>query len=331
MEQQDSNSYYNNINKKYTNLFEYHFYIDFISKYSYNIDESYGAYKGQIEFVVALAEYISNELKNKTSIGLDIDKEDLDKSTDFENIFFKKIHISYEENIVTGYNAKKSTFDKKENLFDVVNISIDTTQYKTYNKLLNVLIHELTHAWEAYQRELNNNTSLYEITKYNSKYNNIIKQNDSDDDYDILVKQIEYHLAKFEINAFLSELNVELEKTKETINDYNDALKIFMENATWKRYFVLYSTFNSYDEDELIEFTEHYNKICNTHFTTNKLIKKITNRFEKVLHKILTNAPKIYFDFFNRQTNENYLIELDNSFIDFVNKMKTYTKPNWIK
>ena len=74
-----------------------HFYIEFLISNSLynsyiNINEKYGAYEGQIKFIIEIAKLLTEDIKKSNSVIYNIKKEDLDEYG-FKNIFFKEINI----------------------------------------------------------------------------------------------------------------------------------------------------------------------------------------------------------------------------------------------
>ena len=63
------------------------------------------------------------------------------------------------------------------------------------------------------------------------------------------------------------------------------------------------------------------------------LIKeKIKNRFERVLRRINKNVPKIYYDYYTEQQyNEGLLKRQGPGIVSFINDMKNYQTPAYIK
>ena len=225
-------------------------------------------------------------------------KNAMENAQNTENITL----VEYSEKINETQFNYQQTFEndklnkKTKRLNKVIIYLNDTDIKRNYNNTISTLIHELTHAWEDYNRNITNNLTLNDLISQKFGYKENIKQDNSDNFYKTLAKQIEYYLSKFEVNAFLSELSTSLYKNKKKIDNYSDAINIFKSDETWISYITLYKELNGLSEIKLSKFTMFYNDINKTNFTENKLLKKLNNRFEKVFRKVLTNAPKIYYD-----------------------------------
>lgn len=326
--------------RKYTevkpeSIIDWHFYQEFgINESIYDINEKYGVYNGQVDFVVQIADYIEKNLflTSNDELEIEILGDDL-VDEKFENVFFDKLIIKYQKGIRhSGYVSLNDNFNEKTKRLNKVIIYLNDTDIKrNYNNTISTLIHELTHAWEDYNRNITNNLTLNDLISQKFGYKENIKQDNSDNFYKTLAKQIEYYLSKFEINAFLSELSVSLHKNRKKIHGYSDALNLFKKDDTWKTYETLYNTINNFSEIELSKFTMTYNSINKTSFTENKLLKKLNNRFEKVFRKVLTNVPKIYYDYYTKnKVNENLIVRPNIGYINHLEKLKFYKKPTWI-
>ena len=126
-------------------------------------------------------------------------------------------------------------------------------------------------------------------------------------------------------------MSTSLYKSKKKIDNYSDAINIFKSDETWISYITLYKELNSLSEINLSKFTMTYNSINKTSFTENKLLKKLNNRFEKVFRKVLTNVPKIYYDYYTKnKVNEHLIVRPNIGYINHLEKLKFYKKPTWI-
>ena len=154
-----------------------------------------------------------------------------------ENIFFKEIVIIYSATKNSYYKAREN-FDKDSKLFDEVKIYINSIENREYKDILVSIVHELTHAWEDYNRHLDEEDSIYKLTDKNSKYAiSSLEDYDAEELEDVLrelVKKFDYLTTSFERNAYASELRACLEANREEINGYNDALNVFYKSGIFK-------------------------------------------------------------------------------------------------
>jgi len=285
-------------------LLSNHFYMEFKifdNPFGY-INEKYGAYDGQVDFIKAIAYSLMQDIEENNKIIYNIKKEDLEESG-FENIFFKEINIKVSDKYTETSFIDNIKFDDKEKLFDSITIQITLNDAK--NNLLSSLVHELTHAWEEYGRHINNSEiKLKDLINVDSTYYDTVFNKNNNSDIEQGFKNILYNLNKFEVNAFLSELSVVLEKDNIIIKDYNDALKHFKESDTWKRYSLILNTLENFKDEYKEGFKNYYNKVNNTSLTFNKIQKKLINQCKKIFNKISTLIPKIYYEWYTKNKVE---------------------------
>lgn len=274
-----------------------------------DINEKYGVYNGQIQFVVNIAKELTNKIRKfegKKKQAFTVYKKELVK-LGYENIFFSELTIILNRGGGNGYWTENKELDDNNDFKKVV-IDIDINECYSYDKILTVLTHELTHAWENYNRVLSGIDTLDDILSQEYIKHGHIKTN-TDIDINGLCKNIIYSLEPFEINAFLSELSAILYKEQPKIKDYNDAVTRFMTSDVSLKYinirmdleFLKYK--KSKADQEL--FADIYNKWKGTNLTFNKIYKKLIDKSDKVLNKILSNVGKIYYDYMSENISEH--------------------------
>ena len=190
------------------NMLEEHFKLEFNLKnelqYSIIVNEHYGTYNGQIKLAILVSKYIfkRTKLTNDKYIKYVLYGNEL-KS--FENIFFDKLIVIYNESCYTNYDMT-SEYNDETKKFNQIKIFINSRENKTYNDILVSLVHELTHAWEDYNRRIKDDKlSLYN-TLSNSNYKELISHINSFNDFSDLCAKILYMFKRFEKNAYISEL-----------------------------------------------------------------------------------------------------------------------------
>lgn len=290
----NQNDYGNSLIDKH---FELHSKILSNLKRTIDINETHGTYDGQIKFIKVLAKTIYvNYVKNKLD-GFTITNDKLNK---FDNIFFSKLHIIYKEGAQTGY-LSKNNFNEKTKLFDEVLISIDADEYSEYNDILLCLTHELTHAWEDYQRVLNNKLSIRGYD--DDDYEDYITDMDDVNSPKAVYNRLKYMLDKSEINAYVSELRSIIETNKPKTP--KEAIDLLKQSETYQTYII----FNTLVRDKKIQdIDKYYNKDHKTTYTTDKVIKILSNKIIKIINKITSVYPKMYFDYVESQSIKEGLI-----------------------
>lgn len=291
--------------------------------------EKYGVYDGQIKFCKELAEFIVENVNDNNDDNQDffIDKEDLD--TLYKGIFFKKLHIIANKDCITGYEASKSHLDTKTMLFDVVTIYINLNDYKSTQDMIVVLTHEVTHAYDNWNRSQKKNVDTLVDISNNKGYKEVVQTMMNAKNFEEkFCAEVIYTFTSIEKNAYLSELGVELEKdkvwTKSNVKSYLDALHLFQKSDAWKRFYVLKIGFEIMKDDEKKIFCDVYRRIKKVNWTDNKILKFVKDKIDKTFNKMLTNIPKLYYDFITKNVEEVKESKIDN--INLVLGKRKYEK-----
>lgn len=313
----------------------------------YKIDEKYGSYEGQLRFTDALSKAIlkSIDFDEDTDQSFVIKKDELlEDMPNLQNVFFNNLHIKCSKQKSTAYIQDKTTKDKTNLQFNDVYININIISADNYQELYVSLTHELTHAWEDYQRFVKRcELSLSELVKVGSPYSKMRKHEYIDPDID-LCKELLYSLTSIEQNAFISELSNVLSKD-DKINDYKNALKKFKSSDTWRRYEEIVNLLDyikkNDDTKTLDSLTKAWNEVYNEDKLSSYVYKKVYNIAIKAYDKIKKLVPKIYFDFYNKQKMKS--AKLSEGMVDpYGGRLKIFLKskeveimnmdvPNWIK
>ena len=304
------------------NILEYHFYLEFgiRDRQNISINEKYGKYDGQLDFVLELANVLYSDIIENVdkTITYDLERNDLDDM--FTNIFFNKLTVKYSHGCNTGY-IPDVQFNDKDKKIEHIQININANKYITHDDIITVLVHELTHAWEDYNRYLQNKDSLYDIAN-NTNYKKI-KSINTNITAEKLCKSLLYRLKRFERNAYISEFASLLDKQNELITSYKDAVEIFINSEVWNDIQVLkYNFEKQYNKQEFIDC---YNKLNNTHYTANKIHKKISRQIKEYISKLETLIPKLYYEYYEKHKKipEGLIPRPGDKFIEIL-KLKNY-------
>ena len=273
--------------------------------------EKAGTYNGQIKFAVDIAKELYRDLKNNRILKYNRDTL-IDKG--LENIFFKEIVIIYTPTKNSYYNAREN-FDDESNLFDEVKIYINSIENREYKDILVSIVHELTHAWEDYNRHLDEKDSICKLTDKNSKYAIAsLEDYDAEELEDVLrelVKKFDYLTTSFERNAYASELRACLEANREEINGYNDALNVFYNSDIFKELSLLIETFETYKNNDIIKqiAAKQYNLLFskyhkNKQIKYNVFWKRSLRHLYDIKERLSKNLAKIYYDFYTYEISD---------------------------
>lgn len=294
---------------------ELHFYSEFVLNESFKesyfeINEKYGSYIGQKELIIDLAKEIWNVIDNKEPVdNFKLYKEDL---KDYSNIFFNELEIQL-NNKYTAYTVNKSKYNAQDKIFDKVLIFINYSDVKDYEDLCSILMHELLHAYNNFKGYLSKSKlTLLDLTDKNSSYSQTIFNGKPT--VENICKRILNNIRQWEQNAYIGELSIELEKNKFDLSEYHNikdaykkALEIFKNSDTWIQYSVLWNYLISlkYNKEKQEIFAKTYNDINGTNLTFNRIYKKLDGLFDKILLKIETKIPKIFYNYYQKSININ--------------------------
>ena len=320
------------------NELEQHFYCEFVLQESFRfsyfkIFEKYGSYIGQKELIIDLAKEIYLTIKNKEPENtFELNKSDLEKY--YDTLFFDKLIVKF-DNYDTAYIANKSHYNEKTKIFDIIFIKLCPNEYNTYTSITSALMHEMLHAYNHYQSYFKN--SKFKLTDLINKKSRYYKTLIIDNEVSVrnVCKRIINNIFQWEQNAYINELSIELENNKFDFSKYNNintayksALKIFQNSDVWTQYSTLWNyiinlQYNGSEIDKT-EFADTYNEINNTKLTYNKIYKKLDGVFNKILSRMESNVPKLFYQYYKEQLhNDETISERQNEalikFIEFEN------------
>ena len=246
--------------------------------YPYHIDESYGKFDNAGKVVKHIIDVLKEHCESQV-----IDCSD-------DNVYFKFINI----NINSRYKGY-AQYVKYDN--NTVYINICTEQHDFNENIdiyIKLIIHELLHAYEDYNRIKNTGQGIFAY--YNEKYKKSFAHVNSQNDIKRLLSRCNYFLNDQERNAYLSQIETDIESIFKNehikIEDFNyTGFKDKLKNTDiWKQYFKL-STFilklkNSEYSNEQKQYVENvWNQLYNEKKTFNQIAKKLYNNWLKFEQK----------------------------------------------
>ena len=278
--------------------------------------EGSGLYKGCYE----LAKYIDNKVFNSNENKIIINTNELK----FQNIFAKEIILNINRNSSEEYagyifanklNLKynENRWLVKENLFKFIEIELNFNN-KTKN-VIDLIIHELDHAYDDYQQYKNNGTT-YQYKYIKSNYN-LFDTHKEDDEFTKLVKAINYIFIKFETHAYITQIRGEINKK---FNNISEAYDFIEKNSnTWKQLKIVKNNaeYILQNKNYLNNYCEVYKSIANTQKSNNKIIKELENNLNKYWKKVINH---VYLLLIENSINENKISTIPSS-RHFINKL----------
>lgn len=278
--------------------------------------EGSGLYKGCYE----LAKYIDNKVFNSNENKIIINTNELK----FQNIFAKEIILNINRNSSEEYagyifaNKLNLKYNEdrwlvKENLFKFIEIELNFSN-KT-KSVIDLIIHELDHAYDDYQQYKNNGTTYqYKYIKSNYKLFDTHKE---DDEFTKLVKAINYIFIKFETHAYITQIRGEINKK---FNNISEAYDFIEKNSyTWTQLKIVKNNaeYILQNKNYLNNYCEVYKSITNTQKSNNKIIKELENNLNKYWKKVINH---VYLLLIENSINENKISTIPSS-RHFINKL----------
>lgn len=235
-----------------------------------------------------------------------------------DNVYFKYINIKLNTDEI-GYG---SYFKFKDNTV-YLELGANKEYFKeNIDKYAKLLIHELLHGYEDYNRIKNTGKGMFAY--YNEKYKNSFANLNSQNDVKMWLSRCNYFLNDQERNAYLSQLETDIESLFKsehiTIEDFNYTnFKDKLKNTNmWKEYFKL-STFilylkNSKISDEQKKYVENiWEQLYNEKKTFNQINKELYSNWEKFEKKFEQLVPKIICRYIDTNLKE---VAFNESFLD---------------
>ena len=263
-------------------------------------DERFGLFYGcqeMTEIIIKKIKYYwetkSNEYPN--GFGFEMLPKDFN---DIDNVFFSVLRIYVTDAFNSTYNPNVTVYNEDAHKLEYVEIVINVNGDD--NELQRKIEHELTHAFEDYNRKVFFSKSLREILDEN--YIKAIKKmsNMNNKLEEIQSARFIYYLNKQEINANMGAFEAALHNKK--FDKYEDGMKLIKATNTYKHYEDLAEVLELMIEKKLEK--EVIDDICNSlrsydeykNHTNNQIIKNLENRLRKFFKKFNKIIPKLVYD-----------------------------------
>ena len=270
------------------------------------LNESRGIFDGCYDLAIFLNEKISNAISNNRNY-IEIDKKSLEDSIKQE-MFFEKISLLIDRtsDIFTVRYRLDNVHLSDSGLLEEVCIYIGVKEYSGYKEnYVNILVHELAHAFNNYNLIIHGASSIYDMIK-NVDYDRM--RDFHAHNVPSIIRELRkslYILQPYEKNSFVSQLiaNIkELMRTNEieekcnlTSNEIMDYIRKTDIYNAYKDISILISLYKNGElsESEIKSIEDEYNKIYRTN---NKKCKHIMHTLEvlmnRAIYKIENVLPK---------------------------------------
>ena len=290
-------------NKSLEDILCEHFKISYhMISYSPNhvILEDAGLYKNISQIIKSILDEIKKNPTSKTYV-----------INDFNDFFIDEIKIEF---IEEDYDDAKSTIpiflnDKKH--LDIIYIKLYVVRKNlvTYSIIKELLIHEIQHAWEKYNRMLKNpNTRSDEIFFKSELYNKISNFKDGENVGARFVRQVLYLMTGYERNSFISQIYAEI--MDEDIDNPNELLKRLKTSNIYNKFIYfnnwVYAYYDNVLTNELIDnIVNEYNYIHKTDKNEKEVFKHLSKICNKSINQLEKTLPKMCV----KKLNEKFIKE----------------------
>ena len=275
--------------------------------YPYTIDESLGKFDNAGKVVKHIIDSLCSNYQSQV----------IDCTND--NVYFKYIDITINESAGNGFCA----YVKYDNNTIYIEIYGEEKHFiENIDKYVRLIIHELLHGYEDYNRINKTGQSIFDF--YNDKYKNSFNNINSINNTKHLLSRCNYFLNDQERNAYLSQLESDIESLfkneRITIEDFNyTKFKDKLKNTDiWKEYFKL-SIFilklkNSEWSKEQKKYVEDiWDKLYNEKKIFNQIINELYKKWQKFEKKFEQLVPKIICNYIDTNLKE---VAFDVSLLD---------------
>lgn len=305
-------------------------YQDLSYTYS-NIDESGGLYDGQLELATYIVNNIIDSLDSKYEFN----------ELKFNNVYFNSliVNVSYFDAAIHNINItasidflsstnrwddfKKYNFDKETNKLDIITIELKCPKqvYKYFDTIRARISHELNHGYTYWQilKDDFNETNIVPDEYHNrlhewadKVYSKITDKlnNPTNNDAEQICYNLIYTLTRYERNAFLSEIVTYLYDNKGAFKSLENINNELNKSHQYKLYVdegpAIIDIIKKYwDDNKKKILSDTYNKIYNTKYSVNKVIKLLEFKIEDTIKKLNKNIDTLCKKYKNNSVDEN--------------------------
>ena len=267
------------------------------------LNESRGIFDGCYDLAIFLNQKITNAISNNKNY-IEIDKKSIEDDIKQE-MFFEKISLLIDRtsDIFTARYRIDNVHLSDSRLLEEVCIYIGVKEYSRYREnYVDILVHELTHAFNNYNLIIHGASSIYDMIK-NIDYDRM--RDFHAHNVPSIIRELRrslYILQPYEKNSFISQLIANIKELMETgeieekhnltsseIMDYIRKTDIY---KAYKDISILISLYKNGEltESEIKSIEDEYNKIYKTN---NKKCKHIMHILEVLMNRIIYKIENV--------------------------------------
>ena len=223
--------FYYNLNKGFLNE-HYSIYT------KEQLNEMYGVFNGCEELARELSDWIL-----AWSRSVDTNRSII-KNKIIDTNWIKMVDAVLYKDIYSYTGAAYTPTKSKiiQNKFDPLHLEINLKEV-TKESLLVKLMHELTHAYEDYNRIVNGKESLTDIILRKGNNHNMVGVYNDGKKY---LSYLFYYIQGYERNAFMTELHAELKNSNKRFNKLSDIIAYLKQTKYYTNYMTICSWIDEY-------------------------------------------------------------------------------------
>lgn len=278
--------------------------------------EGSGLFSGCYDIAKFLNEKIFSTDKNEITIS----SKDIPVNIEFTDEIRLKIYRD-EPEVHSSYKFAdihdKEYNDKRWNKSKFNWIDLSVYLKKDTKSFVEMLIHELDHAYDDYNQYKHNGTTYeYKYIKSNYKF---FDSEENDDDFTRIVKAINYVFIKFETHAYIVQVRGEIDRKFNTVSEAYDFIE--KNSSTWKQLKIVKNNAEAILRDEKLSkmYCDVFKKITGTKKDNDKILSELEKKLDKYWKKVINH---IYLMLAENSINESAMT-LAPASKHFIDELKT--------
>ena len=212
------------------------------------------------------------------------------------NDAYKDVTAAYDvrQRNIDEYDA--FIYDDKPELFNFVSIQISTPDKNSLD-IKSALVHELTHAYEDYNRHKKSSFSIYKYLIFYD-YEKKMKHRHHNEE-ELFIKEYEYYLSDIEQNAYIAQLCYIIKYHASSLHSIRELYEfIYRRSEIFRRFLTFYHNYKYYvnHNTEWNKIYLSYNEMNNTKFSSDKIYKIMSRKIHKFRYKLYDRLIKTWQD-----------------------------------
>lgn len=264
----------------------------------FKLNESYGVFDG----CRTLAEQVADRLISEEVEEGEARIVTIQLNNKWINRIEAKLYINGGTNEMAAYMPGESKIlicgNGKDKVKKFYPLRLNVNMYNPSKKTLVLrLMHELTHAYEDYNRQVKGARSLESTAIWNGDYLNTM-------DYEGIkqcVSYVFYYFRCYERNAYIAQMKGELETSEEHFSNIGEIINFIKNTTTYKNYSTLCKYVDNFakikDENTRKQILGYTREISNFRFNTYEQFMKYMEKTKRdIERKFNTIIPKMAYE-----------------------------------